>query len=311
MKIHEILGAKKRNGFGGEISAAREIRVKCAEGVSRGVPVTAVHIGPQHWARTKSNLIERVSRLRGEAPCTNRIISEAPPLEVSLPVVIQTVRWRAEGSYTHGMAKLGCRAAIVRRVLRRKPQVVEIDHASRKYRRRNCEIAPPRGLLGIGMIFEESRTVVLDWLQREHIPTDMRGLRNPAHSVKAELYIQAFVVVEEASRSKYDFLATQPQTTAMSATDVRTYLEKGLVDGPRILIRARSRTTRSPRHIVELEFREQPEIAPDMEIEMRHHAAQDVTVMVLRYGAQHPVVVVLILRAIFQPERDIPLRIVR
>ena len=44
---------------------------------------------------------------------------------------------------------------------------------------------------------------------------------------------------------------------------------------------------------------------------MRHHAAQDVTVMVLRYGAQHPVVVVLILRAIFQPERDIPLRIVR
>src|SRR3984885_16361812 len=43
---------------------------------------------------------------------------------------------------------------------------------------------------------------------------------------------------------------------------------------------------------------------------MWHHAAQDVTVMVLRSGAEHPVAVVLILRAIFQPEREISLRIV-
>src|ERR1700733_13290290 len=43
---------------------------------------------------------------------------------------------------------------------------------------------------------------------------------------------------------------------------------------------------------------------------MWHHSAQDVTVMVLRSGAEHPVAVVLILRAIFQPEREISLRIV-
>ena len=158
------------------------------------------------------------------------------------------------------------------------------------------------------MIFEESRAVVLDWLQREHIQAEMRGLRNPAHTVEAELYIRAFVVVEEASRSKHHFLAAQPQTTAMFVTEVRTYLEKCLVDIPGGLVHARSWTTHSHCHIVELELREQPEIAPGMEIKMRHHAAHDVTVMVLRPGAQHPVVVVLILRAILQPEREIPLR---
>src|SRR3984885_7025413 len=288
MKIHEILGAKKRNGFGGEISAAREIRVKCAEGVSRGVPVTAVHIGPQHWARTKSNLIERVSRLRGEAPRTNRIISEAPPLEVRLPVVIQSVRWRAEGSYTHGMAKRGCRAPIVRRVFGRKPQVVDIEHASREYRCRNREIATPGCLLGIGSIVEEI-VIILYGLQREYIPAEMGGLCNPAHPVKAELHIWAFVVVEEASGSKHHLLAAQPQTTAMSATDVRTYLEKCLVDVPGILIHSRSRTTRSPRHIVKLEFREQPKLASDMSIKMWHHSAQNETVMVLKSLAKHPV----------------------
>src|ERR1700722_2133317 len=131
MKIHEILEAKKRNGFGGEISAAREIRVKRAEGVSRGVPVTAVHVGPQHWARTKSNLIERVSRLRGNAPCGNRIAAKRSPLIVGFPVVIEALGGWPEGSYPHSMAKLGRRAAIVRHVFRRKPQIIQVNHASR------------------------------------------------------------------------------------------------------------------------------------------------------------------------------------
>src|ERR1700733_775087 len=43
---------------------------------------------------------------------------------------------------------------------------------------------------------------------------------------------------------------------------------------------------------------------------MWHHSAQHVTVMVLRSGTEHPIAVVLKLRAIFQPERDIPLPIV-
>jgi hypothetical protein len=61
--------------------------------------------------------------------------------------------------------------------------------------------------LRIGSIVEESCVVVLDWLQREDVPVKMRGLCDPAYSVEAELYIRAFVVVEEAARPKYDLLA--------------------------------------------------------------------------------------------------------
>src|ERR1700678_3123590 len=143
MKIHEILGAKKRNGFRREVSAARIKRIECAERVTRWIPVTAVHVRPQHWARTKFNLIERVSCLRRNAPRGNRITAKRSPLIVRLPVVIQTLRGRSECSYAHSMAKLFRRPSIVSCVFRRKPQVVEIGHSSRQYRRWNSEIAAP------------------------------------------------------------------------------------------------------------------------------------------------------------------------
>ena len=82
---------------------------------------------------------------------------------------------------------------------------------------------------------------------------------------------------------------------------MRTYLEKCLMNIPRSLIHTRPWTTHSSRNIVELELGEQAEIPPDMEIEMRHHAAHYVTVMILRPGAEHPVVVVFVLRAISSP----------
>src|ERR1700684_997636 len=44
-----------------------------------------------------------------------------------------------------------------------------------------------------------------------------------------------------------------------------------------------------------------------MQIEMWHHAAHHEAVMVLWSSAEHPVVVVFILRAIFQPEGDVSL----
>ena len=124
--------------------------------------------------------------------------------------------------------------------------------------------------MGIGSIVKEI-VLILYRFQCENIPAEVRGLCNPAHTVEAELYIRALVVVEEASRSKHHFLAAQPQTTAMFAADMRTYLEKCLVDVPGILIHSSSRATHSPCRVVELEFREQPEIAPRMEIEMWHH----------------------------------------
>jgi hypothetical protein len=79
------------------------------------------------------------------------------------------------------------------------------------------------------------------------------------------------------------------------------------MDVPAVLIHSGPGATCSSCNIVELKLREQPEVAPGMQIEVRHHAAHHVAVMVLRSGAQHPVVVVLILCAILQPEREISL----
>src|SRR5271168_3274955 len=104
------------------------------------------------------------------------------------------------------MAKLCRGPAIVGRVFRRQSQVVDVGHSARENRRGSGEIATPGCLLGIGSIAEEI-VVILYRLQREHIPAETGGLRDPAHAVEAELYIRAFAVVEEAARSKHHLLA--------------------------------------------------------------------------------------------------------
>src|ERR1700761_202909 len=207
------------------------------------------------------------------------------------------------------MAKLRGGAAIVSCTLRSQPDVVEIDPSSRQYRRRNGQIAAPGCLLGIGSIIEESDNV-FDRLQGEDIPPRPRGLRNPAHPIEAQFHIRSFVVVEETARSQYRLLAAEAQTTAIFATYMRTYLDKCLMHIPGVLIHSSPGPTCSPGNIIELKLREQPEIAPRMQIEMRHHAAKNVPVVVLRAFAQHPVIVVFVFGAILQPEREIPLRIV-
>ena len=88
--------------------------------------------------------------------------------------------------------------AIVGVVFCRQADVIEIGHTARDNRQGNRKIAAPCCLPGIGSIVEESE-VILYGLQREHVPAEMRGLRDPAHAVKAELYVRAFVVVEQAS----------------------------------------------------------------------------------------------------------------
>jgi hypothetical protein len=60
---------------------------------------------------------------------------------------------------------------------------------------------------------------------------------------------------------------------------------------------------------VELELAKEAEVAAGMEIEMGHHSVHDVSIVVLRSGAKHPIVEILVFDAIFEPKREVQLRI--
>src|SRR6202041_606762 len=168
MKINQVLWSNERINLRREVSAAREVRIERAKGIPCLISIAAVRIDTQHGAGSESNLIERVSGLRGNTPCGNRIAAKRSPLIVGLPVVIEALRGGPEGPRSYSMAKLCCGPAIVRRLFGRQSQVVEIGRASRQYRGGNCEIAAPGCFLGIGSIVEEI-VVILHWFQREHI----------------------------------------------------------------------------------------------------------------------------------------------
>ena len=61
---------------------------------------------------------------------------------------------------------------------------------------------------------------------------------------------------------------------------------------------------------VKLEFGKQAEVMACVEIEVGHHAVHYVTVVVLRSLAKHPGVVILVLHAVLESEREIELRVV-
>src|SRR5580658_8591910 len=46
-----------------------------------------------------------------------------------------------------------------------------------------------------------------------------------------------------------------------------------------------------------------------MEVEMGHHPIQDISMVVLRPGAKHPVVEVLVFDAVFQSQREVQIRV--
>src|ERR1700723_3825727 len=119
MKVNQVLWSNERNHFCCEVSAAREIRIERAKGIPRVISIAAVRIGTQHGARSKSNLIERVSGLGRNAPCGNRIAAKRSPLIVGLPVVIQALGWRSESPRSHSITKLCRGSAIVGRLFRR------------------------------------------------------------------------------------------------------------------------------------------------------------------------------------------------
>ena len=56
---------------------------------------------------------------------------------------------------------------------------------------------------------------------------------------------------------------------------------------------------------VELEFGKQPEVFARVEIEMGHHPVHDVSIVVLRRSAKHPVVEVLVFDAVFESQREV------
>ena len=188
MYVHQILRPKRRSQFRGEIGASREERIVCAERIALPLPLSPLYTSAGNRGRGWKRAWLKVDPVSVETlQAAIESFPNDPALIVSFPVVIPV------SSYVGGT--LLCRrygvlirgTAIVRGVFCRKSNVIEIGHTSRENRHGNREIAAPRGLPGIGRIFEESRIVILDWLQREHVPAEMRGLRDPAASVKAEL----------------------------------------------------------------------------------------------------------------------------
>src|SRR5271156_1111905 len=60
---------------------------------------------------------------------------------------------------------------------------------------------------------------------------------------------------------------------------------------------------------IKLELGEKAEVAAGMEIEMGHRPVHDVSVVVLRSGAEHPVVEIFIFDAVFEAQGEVQLRV--
>ncbi len=77
-----------------------------------------------------------------------------------------------------------------------------------------------------------------------------------------------------------------------------------------IFVDLRAWTTVPPVLVVKLKLRKQAEVTARVEIEMGHHPVHDVSIVVLRSRAKHPVVVILVLDTVFESRRKVPLRVV-
>src|ERR1700679_164955 len=90
---------------------------------------------------------------------------------------------------------------------------------------------------------------------------------------------------------------------------MRADLEKALMKISSISIDASARTTISADTVVELQLCEEAQIRSSMQIDMWHHTAHHIAVVILRPCPKHPVIEIFVLRAIFETERGIMLRV--
>ena len=69
------------------------------------------------------------------------------------------------------------------------------------------------------------------------------------------------------------------------------------------------RTTVPTVFVVKFELGKQAEVPARMEIEMGHHPVHYVSILILRPGAKHPVVVILVFDTVFESQRKVQLRV--
>src|SRR5277367_1743248 len=65
----------------------------------------------------------------------------------------------------------------------------------------------------------------------------------------------------------------------------------------------------SPVYEIKLELGKEAEVPSCVEIEMGHHPVHDVSVVVLRSCAKHPVVEILVFNSVLKPQREVQLRV--
>jgi hypothetical protein len=105
-------------------------------------------------------------------------------------------------------------------------------------------------------------------------------------------------------------LTSRSQAYAVRIADVRTDLDERLMSIASVFVDLRSRATVSPVLLVKLEFGKQAKVIARVEIEMGHRPVQEISVVLLRRGVKHPVVVILVLDAVFKSQRKVHLRVV-
>jgi hypothetical protein len=69
----------------------------------------------------------------------------------------------------------------------------------------------------------------------------VRVFCNHSKSVEAQLYVRPFVVVEQPARPKHYLLASRPQTYTVRTADVRTDLDKCLMNIAAVFVDLRPR----------------------------------------------------------------------
>ncbi len=141
------------------------------------------------------------------------------------------------------------------------------------------------------------------------IPADVCCFHNQPRTVEAEFDVRPFVVVEEATCAKNDFLTADAQACVSLAFSMRADFEKALMKISSIFIDVRPQTTISADTVVELQLCEEAQIRSIMQIDMWHHTAHHIPVVILRSRPKHPVIEIFVLRAIFETERGIMLRV--
>ena len=126
-------------------------------------------------------------------------------------------------------------------------------------------------------------------------------MRKQPRTIEAEFDVRPFVVVEEATCAKNDFLPPDAQACASFAADMRADFEKALMKISSIFIDAGARTTISAGTVVELQLREEAQIRSSMQIDVRHHTAHHIAIVILRACPKHPVIEIFVLLRYSRP----------